>query len=198
MISLIPKLKEANNIKQFWPICVLNTDYKIFTKVLTRRLTPFADKLISKSQTTFILGRYILEGIITLHEILHELRIKKTKGVILKLDFEKAYGKVHWSFLFEVLKQKNFHAKWIEWTKQVVEGGSVGININGLHGNYFGTHKGLRQGDPLSPLLFNLVGDALAAMLDKAKSAGHIRGLVQNLVEGGSPTYNMPTTPLFS
>jgi hypothetical protein len=106
MISLIPKLKEANNIKQFWPICVLNTDYKIFTKVLTRRLTPFADKLISKSQTTFILGRYILEGIITLHEILHELRIKKTKGVILKLDFEKAYGKVHWSFLFEVLKQK--------------------------------------------------------------------------------------------
>jgi hypothetical protein len=67
----------------------------------------------------------------------------------------------------------------------------VGININGKHGNYFSTHKGLRQGDPLSPLLFNLVGDALAAMLDKARSAGHIRGLVQNLVDGGSPTYNM-------
>jgi hypothetical protein len=96
MISLIPKLKEANNIKQFRPICVLNTDYKIFTKVLTRRLTPFADKLISKSQTTFIPGRFILEGIITLHEILHELRMKKTKGSfsnwILKKHMIKSIG----------------------------------------------------------------------------------------------------------
>jgi hypothetical protein len=54
MISLIPKLKEANNIRQYRPICVLNIDYKIFTKVLTKRLSPLANKLISKSQTTFI------------------------------------------------------------------------------------------------------------------------------------------------
>jgi hypothetical protein len=66
MISLIPKLKEANNIRQYRLICVLNIDYKIFTKVMTRRLTPYADKLISKSQTAFIPGRFILEGIITL------------------------------------------------------------------------------------------------------------------------------------
>jgi hypothetical protein len=63
--------------------------------------------------------------------------------------------------------------------------GEVGVNINGKHGNYFSTNKGLRQGDPLSPLLFNLIGDALAAMLDKARNVGHIRGLVQNLLEGG-------------
>jgi hypothetical protein len=73
----------------------------------------------------------------------------------------------------------------IEWTKQAVEGGSVGININGHHGRFFRTDKGLRQGVPLLPLLFNLVSDALACMLDKARAAGHIRGLVQNLVEGG-------------
>jgi hypothetical protein len=66
MISLIPKLKEANNIRQYGPICVLNIDYKIFTRVMTRRLTQYADKLISKSQTAIIPGRFILEGIITL------------------------------------------------------------------------------------------------------------------------------------
>jgi hypothetical protein len=79
--------------------------------VLTRRLTPLADKLINKSQTAFIPGRFILEGVVTLHEILYELRVKKTKGVILKLDFEKAYDKVQWGFVMEVLRQKNFHTK---------------------------------------------------------------------------------------
>jgi hypothetical protein len=77
MITLIPKLKEANNIKQYRPICLLNVDYKWFTKVLTMRLTPYAEKLISNTQTAFIPGRYILEGVIILHEIVHELRVKK-------------------------------------------------------------------------------------------------------------------------
>jgi hypothetical protein len=95
MISLIPKLKEANNIKQFRPICLLNVDYKWFIKVLTMRLTPYAGKIISETQTTFIPGRYILEGVVVLHEILHEIRVKKLKGIILKLDFEKAYDKVN-------------------------------------------------------------------------------------------------------
>jgi uncharacterized membrane protein YjdF len=77
--------------------------------------------------------------------------------VILKLDFEKAYDKVHWGFMFEVLRRKNFAPKWLEWMKQIIEGGRVGIKINGEPGDFFNTQKGLKQGDPLSPLLFNLV-----------------------------------------
>jgi hypothetical protein len=108
LISLIPKMKEANNIKQYRPICLLNVDYKWFTKVLTMRLTPYAASLISETQTTFIPGRNILEGVVILQEVLHELRVKKMRGVILKLDFEKAYDKVDWKFMMEVLRQKNF------------------------------------------------------------------------------------------
>jgi hypothetical protein len=77
--------------------------------VLTTRLTLFADKLINRNQT-FIPGRFIIEEAITFHEILHELRVSKTKGVILKLDFEKAYDKVHYNFLMEVLRQKRYGA----------------------------------------------------------------------------------------
>ena len=106
MISLIPKLKDANNIKQYRPICLLNVDYKIFTKALTMRLTPLAEKIISETQTAFLPGRFILEGVIILHEVLHELRTTKRKGTILKLDFEKAYDKVRWSFLYEVFQRK--------------------------------------------------------------------------------------------
>jgi hypothetical protein len=63
------------------------------------RLTPYAGKLISGTQIAFISGRFILEGVVILHEILHEPRVKKLPGVILKLDFEKAYDKVRWSFM---------------------------------------------------------------------------------------------------
>jgi hypothetical protein len=144
MISLIPKLKEANNIRQYRPICLLNVDYKWFKKVFTVRVTPYTDKLISSTQTTFIPQRYTLESVIILHEILHELGVKKMKGAALKLDSEKAYDKVRWSFTMEVLKKKNFLEIWLKWMKQIIEGGNVGININGALGQFFNTHKGLR------------------------------------------------------
>jgi hypothetical protein len=88
--------------------------------------------------------------------------------------------------MMEALRKKNFPEKWVEWmTKQIIESGKVGININGETGGFFNTHKGLRQGDPLSSLLFNHVTDALATMFDNAKLAGEIKGLVPHLVEGG-------------
>jgi uncharacterized Rossmann fold enzyme len=83
------------------------------------------------------------------------LRVKKQSGIILKFDFEKTYDKVSWSFMMEVLRKKKLPNKWMEWMKQIVEEGRVGVNINGTPGDFFNTHKGLRQGDPLSPLLFN-------------------------------------------
>jgi hypothetical protein len=103
----------------------------------------------------------------------------------MKLDFEKEYDKVQWSFLFEVLERKEFPEKWIQWIKQVVSGGRVGINLNGEPGEFFGTHKGLRQGGPLPPLLFNLVVDALTSILRKGSQEGLIKGLIPELVDGG-------------
>jgi hypothetical protein len=70
--------------------------------------------------------------------------VSKVPGVILKLDFEKAYDKVNWKFMMEVLRKKNFPGKWLDWMKQIIEGGKVGININGAPGSFFNTHRGLR------------------------------------------------------
>jgi len=77
IIAFIPKVKGAVNIKQYRPICLLNVIYKIFTKVLTVRLTKIATKVIGESKTAFIPGRYILDGVVVLHEVLHELQRKK-------------------------------------------------------------------------------------------------------------------------
>lgn len=98
VITLVPKAKEANIIKQYRPICLLNVDYKWLTKALTSRLTPIAKKIIDPNQTGFIKGRNILEGVVILHEVLHELRKSKGQGLILKIDFEKAYNRVRWKF----------------------------------------------------------------------------------------------------
>lgn len=122
---------------------------------------------------------------VVLHETEHKLKSKKHKGVILKIDFEKAYDSVKWGFVEEVLRRKGFGDQIVTWIINTICGCKVSITINGEEGPYFKTHRGLRQGDPLSPLLFNLVGDALAYMLNKAKQKGHIKGLVPHLVERG-------------
>ena len=97
--------------------------YKIITKVLTVRLNAVINKVINVAQTAFIPGRYILDGVLSIHEVLHELRIKKKKGIVLKLDFEKAYDKVNWKFLQDVLRKKKFDPQWINWIMRAVQGG---------------------------------------------------------------------------
>jgi hypothetical protein len=156
--------------------------------VLTNRLTKVVVALISNTQNAFIPGKNILEGVAILHETIHELKRKKQKGIILKLDFKKAYDKVQWSFMLEVLEKKKFPPKWIEWIYQIVSGGRVGIDFNGEPGEFFRTYKCLRQGGSLFPLLLNLVADALAIMLKRGCKAGLIKGLIPELVEGG-PTH---------
>jgi len=94
VITLLPKKEDATKVQQYRPICLLNVSFKIFTKVLTNRLSVVAQKIIRPSQTAFIPGRHILEGVVILHETIHEMHKKKKNGVILKLDFEKAYDKV--------------------------------------------------------------------------------------------------------
>ena len=84
-----------------------------------------------------------------------------------------------------MLEKKNFDPLMISWIKKINEGGKGNININGEQGSFFKTFRGLRQGDPLSPLLFNLVGDALAIILDKAKESGVLKGLVPDLIPSG-------------
>jgi hypothetical protein len=84
--------------------------------------------------------------------------------------------------------KKEFSLRWVEWVMQAVQGGKVSINVNGEQGASF------RQGDPLSPLLFNLVVDTLGAMFEAAKEKGRIVGLVPHLIEGGLLTCNMQMT----
>jgi hypothetical protein len=95
IITLLPKEKEAKQIQQFRPICLLNESFKIVTKVMTNRMALVAQKILRPYKTTFMSGRKIMDGAIILHETIHEMRRNKLDSVILNLDFEKAYDKVN-------------------------------------------------------------------------------------------------------
>jgi hypothetical protein len=184
-IILLPKVCEAIRIEQYRPICLLNVSFKIFTKTAMNRLVGVAHKVISPTQTAFLPGRNIMEGVVILHETIHELHRKKQSGVVFKIDFEKAYDKIRWTFVRQTLKLKGFCDRWCDWIEAFTQKGHVNIKINDMLGNNFQTKKGLRQGDPLSPVLFNIVVDMLAVLVNRAKREGQIGGVVPHLVEEG-------------
>ncbi|WVZ90567.1 hypothetical protein U9M48_036858 [Paspalum notatum var. saurae] len=163
-IILLPKGNDVKQIQQYRPICLLNVSFKIFTKVVTNRVVKIATRIIKPTQMAFLPGRNIMEGAVILHETIHELHTKKQNGVILKIDFEKAYDKVRWDFLQQSLRMKGFSPM------------VVGCKP---------ASKEEIQGDPLSPILFNIVVDMLAIILSRAKSNGQVRGVVPHLIEGG-------------
>jgi hypothetical protein len=124
-------------IQQYRPICLLNLNFKIFTKVATIRLNSVADHVVRPSRTAFMQGRNILNEVAILHKTVHELHSKKLNGVILKIDFEKAYDKVKWSFLQQTLRMKGFSDEWRDLIHSFVSGGSVTIKVNDDTCHYF-------------------------------------------------------------
>jgi retron-type reverse transcriptase len=185
LVTLLPKVDNPVEMKNFRPIYLLHVCYKIITKVLTNRLAICITKVISEYQYGFIKGRYITDGVVSLNEILHEVRQKKQSGVVLKSDFKKACDKVNWQFLHYMMEKKGFGDIWCDWVMRTVRGGKVAIKTNDVVGPYFSTHKSVRQGDPFSPLLFNLVADGLACIIQKAQERGLIRGLIPHIIQNG-------------
>jgi hypothetical protein len=106
MVTLLLKVDNAVDMKNFRPICLLNVCYKIISKVLNNRLASCITKVISDSQYGFIKNRYIMDGVISLNEILHEVKRKNQSGVVLKIDFEKAYDKVNWHFFYTMMEKR--------------------------------------------------------------------------------------------
>jgi hypothetical protein len=141
-IILLPKIDNAEKIQQCRPICLLNVSIKIFTKVATITMNTVADHVVRPSQTTFMQGRNILHGLAILHKTVHELHSKKLNGVILKIDFDKAYEKVKWSFLQQTLRMNAFFDEWRALIHRFLSEGNMVIKINDDTCHYFRIKKG--------------------------------------------------------
>ena len=175
-ICLIPKKSNSCRVRDFRPISLVTSLYKIIAKVLAKRLQAVIGETISKYQGAFIARRQILDVVLVANEVVEEYRRGNKGGLVFKIDFEKAYDNVTWDFLDFVLQRKNFGCKWRSWIRGCLLSVSFSVVINGRPRDKFKGFKGLRQGDHFSHFLFTLVADGLSRLVEKATKVGFVKG----------------------
>ena len=151
----------------FKPISLCNTVYKIVSKILVQRLRPLLPSLVSPMQAAFLEGRRSSDNVIIAQELIFSLKCRKGKDgyMIVKIDFEKAYDRLEWSFIKMVLEHFGLPENIVKLIMSCVSSTTTSILFNGSRMYSFQPTRGIRQGDPLSPYLFILCMEFLGAQI---------------------------------
>ena len=130
--------------------------------------------MVSTSQNAFVRGRQILDASLIANEVIDSWQKRKEKGLICKLDIEKAYDGINWKFLLKVLQKMGFGSKWVGWMWTCLSSAKFSVMVNGVPAGFFPSSKGLRQGDPLSPYLFVMGMEVLDVLIRRAVEGGFL------------------------
>ena len=133
-------------------------------------------KVISKYQNAFVEGRQIFDAMLIANEAIDSILKSNRVGVLCKLDIEKAYDRVNWNFLLEVLEKMGFGRRWINCIRWCISTPRFSVLANGTPSRFFQSSRGLRQGDPLSLYFFVLAKEALGCLLRKVSEGGYLSG----------------------
>ena len=143
-------------LKNWRPITLLNSDYKIAAKAIANRLQNVLPNLINSDQTGFPKGRFIGENIRLIDVLINHTAARSIPGLLMFLDFEKAFDSVEWSFIWKTLSSFNFGSSLINWIKLSYRSIESCVLNNGWASSYFTPERVVRQGCPLSPYIFIL------------------------------------------
>ena len=181
ILTLIPKKdKDRLYLKNWRPLTLLNTDYKIIAKALSNRLTKILPFIIEDDQTGYVSGRFIGCNIRLIEDILSQTTKLNIAGILLTIDFEKAFDSIRWDFIRKTLRNFNFGDRFISYISTLYNQITTTVINNGHISSWFNPKRGVRQGCPLSPYLFILAVEVLAISIRQNRN---ISGLVFNGVE---------------
>ena len=170
IITLIPKGdKDKSFLKNWRPLTLLNTLYKMVSGVLAERIKPHLDQIIHGDQKGFVAGRYIGEVVRTTYDIIQWAKDNGKTGIILLIDFEKGYDSVSFSFIQKCLKFFNFGDCLIKWINILLNNFCAVINHCGNISKTMNIGRGCRQGDPIASYLFIICIEVLAHKLRTEK-----------------------------
>lgn len=179
LVCLIPKVNNPQQMTDLRPISLCNVLMRILSKVMTNRLKPCLNSIISDKQSAFIKGRLLTDNALIAYEINHFIR-RKTQGKVgiagLKIDVSKAYDRLEWSFIENMLLKFGFHYRWISRIMLCVQSVSYSFLQNGQVFGKVVPQRGIRQGDPISPYLYILCAEGLSAIIRRHEDVGLIHG----------------------
>lgn len=177
LIVLLPKKGDQRLLTNKRPITLLNVAYKIGAKAFQRRLTPILQRVISPQQFAFLPGRNIHHSLLMVGEMLHQAADSGEEHVLMKLDVTKAFDRMDWSFLLAALNKMGFGGLLTAFLRSSFATASSTVLLNGIPSRRISLARSVRQGCPLSPLLFITAFDVLGAMLQRAHDEGSIQGV---------------------
>ncbi|KAM0826153.1 hypothetical protein ACQ4PT_069071 [Festuca glaucescens] len=171
-ITLIPKHQNASEIRDFRPISLVHSFSKLFSKLIANRLKTKLPELVSSNQSAFVRGRNLHDNFLLVRQVARRINRRRQTGVLLKLDISKAFDSISWGFLLEVLRHMGFGPLFLKWVASLLYTANTMILVNGMPGDRIRHARGLRQGDPTSPMLFVIGMEVLTLAMCRAEEAG--------------------------
>ena len=173
-VVMVPKKEGADDFKDLRPISLMGSLYKLIEKVLANRLKKVMNQLVNKAQNAFVEGKQILDASLIAIEVIDSLTRRKEKGILCKLDIQKASNKLNWKFLLTVLKEMGFGSWWIGLIQWCISTASFSIIINGIPTGFFKAQGVYNKEIRYPPIFFVLGIEVYSILIDKATRGGYL------------------------